>query len=707
MQNLKLIIITPLLVIISFSALSKEVTGCKDRNGNPVLRSIFLEEKNQKKYDLIANYFTLRNNITSSVSSAYISDRPSLDEIEKTALSLQSENFILTKNGGHVVALFLVDHQKKTFLVIKPASGYEANFATNLEGDISENRAQEIIKEKYDPNAKIEKGILNFNGHAHKIIPYHNIKKALLQLVEKEKIDEAVASNAIILSQVDLAKMIIKDSQKGGKLDVFTEIEGHEFDGIKLDDVYVTFQSASLYKWGLAVHIAGVASEDKAIKIFEKFKGRKLKDGERFYIKKGYEDYILKNLECKNPNDVNTSKTQKTSPLFASARDGDLKLVKSLLVNKTDLDKIENDGKDGATPLYIAVDNNHLEVVKALIDAKADVNKTNAFNTTPLIVSAYKGYADIAKILIEAGADINKATNSGATPLFLAAQNGYLEIVKLLIEAKADINKSEINSNASPLLVAAQNGHLEVVKLLIQAGSDLNKVESVDGRTPIYVAAEKGYVEVVKTLISAGADIDKATKYGVTPLFIAAQNGYLKEVKVLIEAKANVDLATVNNATPIYIAAQHGHLKIVNALIEAGADIHKSRKDGTNPVFIAASRNYKDIVKSLIKAKASFDQPTITDGSTALVVAAKEGYLDIAKILLEAGANPNHITNTGVTPLFAAVYSNHEKVVRILIENRANPYLKTSVGTSYEFAQKNPNLQREIEELWKKYEAKK
>ncbi len=708
MRNLKLIITTLLLALISFSASSKEAKGCKDKNGNPVLRSVFLEEETKKKYRLISNYFTLKNNINSSASLEYISDNPSLDEIEKTALSLHSEHFTLTKDTGHVVALFIVNHQKKTFFVIKPALGYEVNFSTNLNGDISENRAKEIIQEKYDPKAKIDKGILYFNGHEYKIIPYKNIKEALAKLIEKEKIDEATASKAIILSQADLAKMIIKDSQKGGKLDMFTEIEGHEFDGIKLDDVYITFYSAALYKWGLAVHIVGVTSSDQAVKIFEKFKGRKLKEEEKSYIKKGYEDYIIKNLECKkDPDSTHSSAIQKVSPLFAAARDGNLKLVESLLVNKTDLDKVENDGKDGATPLYIAADNNHLEVVKALVNAKADLNKTNAFNTNPLIVSAYKGYKDIAKILIEAGADLNKETKAGATPLFLAAQNGYLEIAKLLVEAKADINKADINNNASPLLVAAQNGHLDVVKLLVQSKADLNKAESVDGRTPIYVAAEKGYVKVVKALIEAGADINQATKYGVTPLFIAAQNGYLEEVKVLLEAKANVDLATVNNATPIYMAAQKGKLKIVNILIEAGADINKSRKDGTNPVFIAAAYDHKDVVKALIKAKANFDQAAITDGSTALLVAAKEGYSDVVKILLEAGANPNHITKTGATPLFVAVHSNHEKVVKFLIENGADPYLKTSLGTSYEFAKKNPNLQSKMEKMWKNYEGKK
>lgn len=285
---------------LSSIAPPKNIAGCKDASGNPILRSIFLEEDNYKNYSLTSSYHTLKNNIMSKVSLSYISSNPSLDEIESVALSLESENFILTKNDGHLVAIFNINHQKKTFFTIQLDTGSELNFSTHLDGDISENRAKEIIKEKYDSNAKIEKGFLYFNGHKHKIIPYKKIKKALTNLIKKEGIDKATPSQKIIiLSQKNLAKMIIRESKKNGKLDMFTKIEGHEFDGIQLEPgIYVTMRSASLYKWGLVINKVGVTSASEALNIFAKFRGRKLTDSEKHYIKKGYEDYFLKDMDC-------------------------------------------------------------------------------------------------------------------------------------------------------------------------------------------------------------------------------------------------------------------------------------------------------------------------------------------------------------------------------------------------------------------------
>jgi hypothetical protein len=104
--------------------------------------------------------------------------------------------------------------------------------------------------------------------------------------------------------------------------------------------------------------------------------------------------------------------------------------------------------------LYTASENGNVELVKKLLEQGDDVNKVNNNGETPLYIASRNGHIEVVKILLAAGADINKANNNGATPLLIASQNGHIEVVKVLLKAGADINKAN-NKGKSPIDVAS------------------------------------------------------------------------------------------------------------------------------------------------------------------------------------------------------------------------------------------------------------
>src|SRR5580658_1137588 len=88
------------------------------------------------------------------------------------------------------------------------------------------------------------------------------------------------------------------------------------------------------------------------------------------------------------------------------------------------------------TRLADAAKQGNLKAVQTLLIEKADVNATAADGTTALHWAAYRDDAAMANALIKAGANLRAATRvGGITPLLLAAGNGNARAVEALLSA--------------------------------------------------------------------------------------------------------------------------------------------------------------------------------------------------------------------------------------------------------------------------------
>ena len=266
-----------------------QVFAQSDKNGNPVFNSVSTGEKSIGNFLLISNYYTLKNNIENTQSSVFISKKPTLDQIEKASINLASDFFIMTKESKMVVMIILQNDPKREFMTIAMSNKQQATFPCNLEGDITENRANEIIKEKYDTTATIENGKLKFNRKEFVIISNQEIEKAVLTLIKEEKLDKKKISDIVMPSKKELKNYILTETKVGGKLDFFTEIKGKEFDGVQIKQgVFSTKQSVALYKWGRACYEIGVNTIDDVYEIYSEFKQKEINQRDKEYIKMGF-----------------------------------------------------------------------------------------------------------------------------------------------------------------------------------------------------------------------------------------------------------------------------------------------------------------------------------------------------------------------------------------------------------------------------------
>ncbi|MFT6746335.1 MAG: hypothetical protein ACJAZ2_000674 [Glaciecola sp.] len=277
------------LTILTVLSLMGPVFAQTDNNGNPVFNSVSTSEKSVKDFLLISNYYTLENNIDSKLSSVFISEKPTLNQIEKAAINLASDFFILTKESKIVVMIMLQSDPKREFMTIEMASGKKKQFPCKLKGDITQNRADEIIKEKYDTSAFIKGGKLTFNGKEFDIITNQEIEVAALALIKKKKLNKKKASDMMLPSKKEMKSYILAQTKEGAELDFFTEIKGNEYDAVQVKSgVFTTKLSIAFYKWGRACFDIGVNTIDDVYEIYAEFKQKELNSKEKSYIKMGF-----------------------------------------------------------------------------------------------------------------------------------------------------------------------------------------------------------------------------------------------------------------------------------------------------------------------------------------------------------------------------------------------------------------------------------
>jgi len=282
---------------ISFLLLFSFITSAQtDHNGNPVFNSVVVKEEAIGDYTLVTSYYTLKNNIENKVSSVYIADKPSLDQIEQAALNLPSELYLIVKSQA-AVAMIMPVYNQGNYFVMKPATEETNNYPSALKGQISEQRAKELVMNMYDPNAILAGNTLFFNDKKFTVISPTESKKELLQLIGTYKISSGQpgSDSPKILSQEETKALILTESKEGGKLDFFTEIKGHEFDAVQVKPgVFSTKLSMALYGWGMANFELGTNTVADALEWWALHKGRPANQREVQYITMGFNKELEK-----------------------------------------------------------------------------------------------------------------------------------------------------------------------------------------------------------------------------------------------------------------------------------------------------------------------------------------------------------------------------------------------------------------------------
>ena len=133
-----------------------------------------------------------------------------------------------------------------------------------------------------------------------------------------------------------------------------------------------------------------------------------------------------------NPNTVDAN----GSPMLVLAtREKSLKVI-DVLLGDQNID-VDLSDKNGETPLMMASIDGNLPLVKTLvINHKAQLDH---IGWTPLHYACAKGQLEVAQFLIANGAIVDSMSLGNTTPLMMAVQSGNEKLVKLLLDKDADL----------------------------------------------------------------------------------------------------------------------------------------------------------------------------------------------------------------------------------------------------------------------------
>lgn len=363
-------------------------------------------------------------------------------------------------------------------------------------------------------------------------------------------------------------------------------------------------------------------------------------------------------------------------------------------------------------PLFQAIYRRDIETIQRLIASGTSLNiRACIGNRTPLIEAIVMRLDQIPGKMILAGADPNLGSDA-ITPLSAAAGNCRRDLVVLLLERGAAVDRAD-SDGFTPLLHAAGECSDESVAVtLMKAGAPVN-VRSKTGATPLISAALSRRHSLVRKLLDAGAQIPSDPEIAVfvrkiargeyaplprpaprvrddcgSPLLRTIFNRRVGEAEIIIRAGQGLNFrGCETDTTPLIAAISEELPEIAEKLIRAGADPDLAAGDGTTPLMAATFGCVEDLVFLLLERGARVNS-TSSIGDSALIHAAY-ACMDgrIVGRLLKMGADVNHQTKYGATPLTTAAFSGNEDAVRQLVAAGANLAARNNEGkTALEIA---------------------
>jgi ankyrin repeat protein len=324
--------------------------------------------------------------------------------------------------------------------------------------------------------------------------------------------------------------------------------------------------------------------------------------------------------------------------------------------------------------------------VQSLLKEGADIDGAQGDGSTALHWAAFNDDLETAKLLLAAGANVKVTTREGGiTPLFMACTNGNAAIIEALLKAGADANSLKANGTTA-LMLAAASGNPQAVNLLLDRGAKVNAKELVHGQTALMFAAALNRDAVVGILLAHGADANIATAVHKMEHVRFDQDGNVVEERAggrggrggqppaqteeAMSAEAAASFMKMANETQKSELDALSHAmgyKTSDYLIskpkakagdvaarpprKVGADF----MGGMTALLYAAREGHMETVKNLVEGHANVNEVSGGDKFSPLVTAITNGHLTIAKYLLDRGADPNLVTVSGLTALYATI----------------------------------------------------
>lgn len=258
-------------------------------------------------------------------------------------------------------------------------------------------------------------------------------------------------------------------------------------------------------------------------------------------------------------------------------------------------------------------------------------------------------------------------------------------VARTLLQASSDVESDDMRGLAREIL---------------DRGGDACGRAGAQQRSALHLAVAVGDVVLAERLLDRGADPNARDAQGRTPLHAALKldsDRALPLLKRLIMAGADPEIATVNGETPLGLALAREDRAFARWLNWTSwrLPIRRLRPDD---LAAAAATGDLDAVERLLALGLPLEGED-AKGATALIRAAGNGHAALAVRLLEAGADPTHVSHSGMHCLAAAVVAQREAMVRTLLNHGVAADIRLAGGGTALMIAAALGLQRIVDAL--------
>ena len=266
-------------------------------------RSVELQQVAYEEFSITAGYYPIACNINNRQSSAFISDSPSADEYVYFAQHQPSYYFLLHRQH-ELIRIIVLQQQSRNghstffYTVIDPASGDRTRIGSQLAGDITQWRADELNvgpgnddKVHRILSAATESHRFSFQQKHYRVQPYQAVWQEVKDLAR-----DLVRSDR---RQAEELEEYIRAETIGGTLDFKIALAKEPQQRFSRDGVAYNPHHFSVLLWGGAVRTLGMPSVLSARTLWEDIQQRPLTPPEYRALYKGFteEDTMLTGRE--------------------------------------------------------------------------------------------------------------------------------------------------------------------------------------------------------------------------------------------------------------------------------------------------------------------------------------------------------------------------------------------------------------------------
>ncbi|PRP80928.1 hypothetical protein PROFUN_11257 [Planoprotostelium fungivorum] len=158
------------------------------------------------------------------------------------------------------------------------------------------------------------------------------------------------------------------------------------------------------------------------------------------------------------------------------------------------------------------------------------------------------------------------------------------------------------------------------------------------------------------------------------------EEGTKEELEKMIEEDAGRVEHRLRSLTPLMIACYNPDPLVFSTLLRKGSKIDARTDNGNTVLMYAALTGNVPVVKMLLDIHINLVDQMNKQGDTPLMYACMSGSLECAEELLKSGANVNHRSQAGMSPLLCATKQDHPHVVKLLLDGGADVFIKDNKG---------------------------